>query len=98
MRSEVKHLISQGCLPQSSSDIEKIQQWQDALEKVTSPVTDEEAAAIIGLFPAEDDECFGLAWTLVHLVETAPHWPLRDCLLDKENVWIRRLRQAARLE
>ena len=40
------------------------------LESVAKPVTDDEAAALAQLFGPGD--CFGLAWTLVHLVESAP--------------------------
>lgn len=97
MRREVTQLMKLGPLPRSSSDVQKIEQWQSALEKIEPPITDDEAAELISLFPPEDDECYGLAWTLVHLVETAPNWPLRDSLLDKGNPWIARLRQAAQL-
>ncbi|MDX2851185.1 hypothetical protein [Actinacidiphila glaucinigra] len=34
-------------------------------------MTDEEAHALAGCFG--DDECFGVAWVLLHLIETAPH-------------------------
>lgn len=98
MRLEVKHLIGKGQLPSSDSGIPTIEQWQEALEKIKPPLSDEEAIALTRLFPTNDDECYGLAWTLIHLVETAPSWPLKDCLHDKCNPWIARLRQAAKLD
>jgi hypothetical protein len=98
MRPEVEQLIRIGPLPASSSDIATIKQWQRAVEKITPPLSDEEATALAGLFPPIEDECYGLAWTLVHLVESAPHWPLKECLQDGANPWIVGFRQRAHLD
>jgi hypothetical protein len=98
MRPEVNNLISIGPLPSSTSEIPVIQGWQDALEAVAFPLSDEEAEAMIALFPSTDDDCFGLVWTLVHLVESAPNWPIMQCLQDTSNPWIVRLRKAAMLD
>jgi hypothetical protein len=96
IRPVVSQLVAQGVLPSSGSAIPKIEQWQAALEKVKAPLSDEEAAALLDLFPTTEDECYGLAWTLLHLVETAPGWPLQ-CLNRKQGPWIARLRNAGRL-
>ncbi|MFB9413943.1 hypothetical protein [Dactylosporangium matsuzakiense] len=40
------------------------------LDRIERPVTDEEAEALADCFG--DDLCFGLAWNLLHLIETAP--------------------------
>jgi hypothetical protein len=93
MREEVRALLRIGKLPASHSGIPVIQQWQEALEKITAPVSDEEAVALIALVPPEEDSCFGLAWTLVHLIETAPHWPIQQCLQNPANPWLLRLGQ-----
>jgi hypothetical protein len=98
MRPEVKHLVGRGRLPSSNSNVSTIQAWQEGLEKITPPVSDSEAAALIELFPLYDDECYGLAWTLLHLIESAPDWPLEDYLHDRTNPWVARLRQAAKLD
>ncbi len=42
------------------------------------------------------DDFFGAAWTLVNLIESAPGWPLRDCLENTDNEWIRTLKRSAR--
>ena len=97
MRTQVQVLLGKGHLPNSKSDISIIQDWQQALEKIKPPLSDEEAIALTRLFPNDQDECYGLAWTLVHLVESAPSWPIQDCLREKENPWIAHLRQAAGL-
>ncbi|ADV62992.1 hypothetical protein Isop_2418 [Isosphaera pallida ATCC 43644] len=98
MRPEIHQLVGKGRLPSSTSSIPIIEEWQTALEKIKPPLSDEEAVALSKLFPNSEDECFGLAWTLVHLVETAPSWPIQACLQDKSNPWIVRLRQAAGLD
>jgi hypothetical protein len=98
MRSEVSHLVDMGPLPPSSSGAQRINDWQEAVERVKPPLTDEEAEALTSLFPANEDECYGLAWVLVHLVESAPNWPLEQCLQDRGNPWIASLRRAAHLD
>jgi|SRR5579872_956357 len=97
MRPAVEALICKGVLPPSTASVQDITDWQEAVEKIEPPLSDEEAAALSTLFPAEDDDCFELAWTLIHLVETAPHWPLVQCLNDHSNPWITYLRERARL-
>ena len=39
------------------------------------------------------DECFELEWRLIRLIESAPNWPLGDCLENPANVWIGLLQQ-----
>jgi hypothetical protein len=98
MRGEVTNLIDQGVLPSSSSNIQVIERWQEAIHAIHAPVSNEEAEALTLLFPPTEDECFGLAWSLVHLVESAPDWPLLRSLGNVENPWIAHLRRAAGLE
>jgi hypothetical protein len=53
------------------------------------PVTDEEVCELVKLFGPDD--CFGLAWTLLHSIETAPVWPIESALDGQEGEWIDRL-------
>ena len=93
MRPEVTHLVSKGPLPSSKAGVKQIKEWHEAFEKIKAPISDEEAKALTALFPGTEDDCFGLGWSLLHLVETCPHWPLHDCLHDVGRPWIARLRQ-----
>jgi hypothetical protein len=93
MRAEVSQLVGKGLLPSSTSGADRIKEWNGALEKIVPPLSDEEATALTKLFPAVEDDCYGLAWTLIHLIETAPHWPLDQCLQNTDNPWILYLRQ-----
>lgn len=91
MRDEVRQLVKLGPLPDEQSATEEqlgdIERW---LLQISGPVSDEEARALVGLFGPDD--CYGLAWTLLHLVETAPGWPLQDCLEAPGGEWGERLR------
>jgi hypothetical protein len=92
MRSEISNLVGKGPLQSSKGSAQQITDWQVAIEKIKPPVSDEEAKALADLFPATEDDCFGLAWSLIHLVETSPHWPLKQCLEGRDNPWIELLR------
>jgi len=90
MRQAVEAFLRMGALPDSDAPEAVIAEWQSALLRITSPVTDEEAAALVKCFGADD--CYGLAWTLLHLVESAPHGiPVKTAPLDSENEWLIRL-------
>jgi len=92
-RPEVSNLVSKGPLPDSRAGVQRIKEWQEAFETIVQPITDEEAIALTRLFPGTEDDCYGIAWSLVHLVETAPHWPLKESLQDTSKPWIKLLLQ-----
>jgi hypothetical protein len=77
---------------QATTD-EQVAEYEALLGSIQKPLTDEEARALVPLFGR--DNYYGLAFTLVHLIESAPHWPLKDSLTDDSNVWVRHLRDAA---
>ena len=94
MRKEVQELVRLGPLPDCETvEEEQLKIYEGLLSRVSPPVSDEEAKSLVRLFGP--DECYGLAWTLVHLIETAPGWPLHDCLTDASNEWTERLRLRA---
>jgi hypothetical protein len=78
-------------LPDSSADEEVIAQHEDLLHWISTPVSDEEAVILARLFGPDD--CYGLAWTLLHLIETAPGWPIASALSASDNPWIATLRR-----
>jgi hypothetical protein len=97
MRNEVVELEKLGPLPDEESIGEDaIRTYQSLIQSISAPVTDQEARVLVSLFGSGDDSCFGLAWTLVHLIESAPGWPLLDCLNNTENWWIEFLQQRLR--
>lgn len=90
LQEAVRELAILGPLPGSASpDIAKLRKQENALRRVRKPISDDEARALIALFGPDD--CHGLAWTLVHLIESAPNWPLDDCLRDADTAWVQQL-------
>jgi hypothetical protein len=94
MRKEVQELSNLGPLPDcETAEEEQLKMYERLLSSVTPPVSDAEARSLVHIFRL--DECYGLALTLLHLTETAPGWPLHDCLRDTDNPWRERLRLRA---
>ncbi len=90
MPSSIEELLEIGRLPASdNADIAKVKKLESALKGIKCPISDDEARALVRLFGPDD--CFGLAWTLLHIIETAPGWPLDEALIG-DNEWIERLR------
>lgn len=75
VREAVEQLRKMGPLPSEEAatgdSSSKLQRYEQLLLNIEKPVTDEEASVLAGVLGTDD--CFGLAWTLVHLIETAPH-------------------------
>jgi len=92
MQEAVDELVKLGRLPSSgNADLATIEKLQALLARIERPISDDDARALVRLFGPDD--CFGLAWTLLHLVESAPGWPLEGCLGSVEREWAERLRQ-----
>jgi len=72
MRDEVSELVRLGSLPPESSQGTAIAERQALLEQITPPLSLSEARALAGILGPDD--CFGLAWSVVHLIESAPGW------------------------
>lgn len=96
MRKAVIDLVKLGPLPDSASiDPEQLERYHRLFVEIAKPLTDEEACALVKLLGP--DECFGAAWTLLHLIETAPGWPIMSCLENAKNVWVSQLRERAEM-
>ena len=96
MQTAVNELLSLGKLPDSrEADADKVRLFQEAIARISRPVSDKEARALVGCFGRDD--CFGLAWELVHTVETSPGWPLADALEGNDGPWTALLRERCSL-
>ena len=94
MRPEIKRLLLLGPLPsEDDASVDHLRLVEAELKSVTKPLTDDEARALVSLFGP--DGCFGVSWSFLHLIETAPGWPLADCLANLENEWVLSLRDRA---
>ncbi|MFF7142474.1 hypothetical protein [Streptomyces sp. SID2888] len=70
MRPEVQAFIADGPLPDWDGSEDEIDRRYEQLRAISRPVTAEEAQALATCFGPDD--CYGVAWTLVHLIETGP--------------------------
>jgi hypothetical protein len=87
VRPEVEAFAALGPLPASSIDAH-VDTHQERLERIVAPLSDEEAELLVGMFGPDD--CFGLAWSLLHLIETAPGGcPIKQKPTSSDNEWVR---------
>lgn len=88
MRNSVKDFIKLGPLPESSATTaEDLDKRVAALKAISAPITDEESLTLAESFGP--DECFGVAWTLLHLIETAPNHPRPREEVFQRSEWLR---------
>lgn len=94
IQQAISALLVLGPLPSSAAAAcPTMHAFEEHLSKVQTPITDEEAYALVKLFGPDD--CFVLAWTVLHLIETARSRPVESALIGLEGDWIDRLRERA---
>ncbi len=92
-RESVSKLMAMGPIPDEetiSDDL--LLSYEKLISSLEKPVSDEEARTLCAVFGV--DSAYGLAWALVHLIESAPGWPLIECLAG-DGEWITMLRERA---
>ena len=90
IRPEVSEFVALGPLPAASASEEVIARHERSLASIQGPVSDDEAALLITSFGPDD--CYGVAWTLLHLIESAPGGvPVAAEPALDANEWLRRL-------
>lgn len=92
MRAEVASFVPLGPLPNESSDDQEFAKFEHALDLITPPLADDEARALLGSFG--EDECYGMAWDLIHLIETSPTPYPEEEPEEGDNFWLHALYQA----
>jgi len=94
IRRDVTDLVALGPLqPSKNIDMQLLEKQEGLITALKKPATDVEACVLVQIFGP--DECYGLAWALVHFIESAPNWPIERCLQNEENEWVKTLRQRA---
>ena len=91
VRSAVQALVALGPFPSEDDvELEDLTRRQELLEAVPRPVSREEAEALLGCFGP--DGAYGLSWSLLHVIETAPEGaPISQEPGPTENEWVRLL-------
>ena len=89
MRDVVRKMASMGRLPDEDSAEQADLDERVALlnEVALERPSRDEVLALLPLFPADDSTCFGLAWTLLHIIESSPDWPIWDELRAIDGEW-----------
>lgn len=94
VRPEIAELEQLGPLPsEDEADVAQIARIEALYRAIAKPITDNEACVLVELFGP--DGCHGLASSFMHLIETAPGWPLKDCLAQRNSDWKIELRNRA---
>ncbi len=86
IRQQIVDLVKMGPFPASKDATDAIETQEKLLLGITKPVTDDEARELVKVFGPDD--YFGMVWPVIHLVESAPGWPLADCLAKPSNEWV----------
>jgi hypothetical protein len=100
MRKEVIELGKMGALPPFQSILDNpegealLKKYEELITSIQPPITNDEARVLVGVLGPGD--CFGVEWALIHLIETAPGWPLEDCLVDADSQGVAFLKQRAK--
>jgi hypothetical protein len=97
LRPSVAELVALGRMPtdqQADAEPVKADRWEAVVGELyaAGDVTDAEAAALVQLLPEDDSDSYGVAWTLVHVIESAPGWPVQ-ALSQADGPWADVLRQ-----
>jgi len=77
VREVVAALAALGPLPtelEAMASGEPLEAWEQLAGQVFKPLSDQEARLLAASFPSDGWDAYGIAWTLVHLLETAPAW------------------------
>ncbi|MET3109408.1 hypothetical protein AAKU67_004389 [Oxalobacteraceae bacterium GrIS 2.11] len=94
IRPEIQQMIELGSFPsEDEATTEHLRQLETLFRSVVRPISDDEANELVKLFGT--DGCFGLASSVMHLIETAPSWPIKNCLTDLNNPWVVELQNRA---
>jgi hypothetical protein len=93
MRPEVRTFVADGPLPGWDASEEEIDRRDRQLRAIHGPVTGEEAKALASCFGPDD--CYGVAWSLLHLIETGPNPVLTTEPGPDADEWHQRLHNRA---
>jgi hypothetical protein len=97
VRNCVSQLIALGRLPaENAATTDQLRQFEAAVSGISVPVSSEEAVALLDIFPPSEESCFGIAWSLLHLVESCAKWPVSELGSRVPNYWTERLIERAK--
>lgn len=98
MRDCVKCLVEvPNLILSDDTSVETVEWAEEQIALFETPAQDDEAIALLKLLArADETSCFGLNWTILHFIETAPGWPIWPALRDAQGEWADRLKVGLR--
>lgn len=92
IRPEVAALVAAGPLPsEDDATVEQLERIERLLDGIAEPISDDEALAMLDVFGP--DGCYGMAWTVLHLIEKAPGVYTNSYSTNAQNEWVQLLEQ-----
>jgi hypothetical protein len=76
-----------------SSDEFPLEKFDELLQQFNTPISENEAIKLIALSPPVDTGCYGIEWTLLHLIETIQSDKLQNVLESSNDNELKRLIQ-----
>lgn len=79
IRNEINRLNELGQMPNHDDDTVQdsvIEEYENLLGSINKPINKKEAEILVKLFPKES--CYGIEWTLLHIVESVYNTISRD--------------------
>jgi hypothetical protein len=94
MRESVTRLVSKGQMPpEASASEEAVDELYAFINAIQPPVSDDEAKALFNVYPATEETCYGIAWTLLHLIETCPNVCSIVNAVPEGNPWVQQMKE-----
>jgi hypothetical protein len=100
VRREIQRLADWAPLRAEADDWwqdEVINQFAADIDAVSGPLNSTERDVLLALLDRpDDDDIYGLLWSVLHLIETAPGYNSASCLVTADRPWFELLATRAR--
>jgi hypothetical protein len=88
LRDPISQLVALGPLPdEETASVEEVSVREALVLRIPEPVTDDEARVLLPLLGNTEDSLYGLKWSLLHAIESAPGWPMWEALRGASGPW-----------
>lgn len=93
--NEMQQLGSMPTDQEADADEARADRWEELVTALNAQgnVTVPEARVLVQLLPVDETDCYGVAWTLLHVIESASEWPDQTALDAVSGPWGERLRE-----
>ena len=96
LQPAVQELVTLGPLPHVDDPKWDItpNRWEEWINKIEKPVSDDDATALCGICGV--DLSYGLGWSILYAIETAPSWPIVEAINLAPPYWKESMTRACR--